>query len=121
MLSGPKLADRKGRGITEPLEGRSKMHHKRVEEDLERIKENPDALTEYCTKQRKELGSKYTFEAMQNAMDGHVLSLGTSLVGVKRKSTAGETTTSVKLKLTNGNAEKQVDDVASSRSSLNHY
>ena len=95
-MSGPKLEIRKGKGIKDPLDGRSKLYHKRLEEDLERIKADPNALTEYCNEKRKELGSKYEFQDMKNAMESHILSMG---AGIKRKSATGEST-SVKLKLT---------------------
>ena len=106
MLSGPKLVDRKGKGMTEPLDGRSKMHFKRMEEDLERIKEDPAALTEYCESRRKEQGLKYPFEAMGKAMESHILSLGTSYAGIKRRFAANSPSGgSLKLNLANHDIE----------------
>ena len=48
VLSGPKLMDRLNRRNTEPAGNRGKWQHKRLEEELERMKEDHSAVTKYC-------------------------------------------------------------------------
>ena len=52
MLSGPKLKDRMERRNTEPAGKRGKLKHSRLEEELDRIREDHSAVTKYCEKMR---------------------------------------------------------------------
>lgn len=61
---------------TEPAGKRGKLQHSRLEEELERIKEDHSAVTKYCEKMRQEERASHNHnESFKNAIQSHYLSV----------------------------------------------